>query len=155
MTTTASRGPRALSIGGETIRILPHAQERYHLRVQAAQPFAGAVANLVLIAELHGEVRSDAPAWRHRDPQAVTDSTAAWLWLGPDIALPLVYSGHELVATTTLVRGGISDHIRARRKLKRARRRERARMGFHARPGVFQDAQTRRFDAYEPMAEAA
>lgn len=96
-----------------------HAVERFHERVRPALTSYQAAAELFRLMVAVGELSMAPPAWARRDEH----DGAAWILLGPDIALPVEHG----MAITCIARSGYSevarDHrTRAKRRAQQARR---------------------------------
>jgi hypothetical protein len=116
-----------VAVGGRPVCLGSDAVDRYWQRVKPAWPDSSAAArDLQRVVASCSEIRIDCPPWAAERAGPKRASTIAWLWLGPDVALPLVRSWQSegaFFTTTCLVRGSRSDAERARRATRRRDRR--------------------------------
>lgn len=105
---------------GRLVTVAPHALERYIERVRPAMTPRQAAKDLRRLVAATGRVLDRPPAWAVR--QRHGDITG-WVALGEDIVFPVIGG---CCIPTCLTRGGLSPAAVERRRVKQARRQERA-----------------------------
>ncbi len=102
---------------GCCVRFSLHSQQRYVERVRPTVECASAARELERVCRV-GAIRNAEPEWLRGRTKRESE---LYLLIGDDIVFPLVrdMGSHELVATTCIARGGISDATRAYKRKRR------------------------------------
>jgi hypothetical protein len=105
-----------VTIDGHKLRITEHAIEQFRNRCRPLD-FTAAKGELFACLQDHGRIVSERPDWCRA--AVAKHGTVAWLLIGDSVVLPILEDG---TVPTCLVRGGITDDERARRKARKRHR---------------------------------
>lgn len=105
--------------------VTAHASRRYTERVRPAKAGKPATDDLIHLAKTIGVIGA-CPDWLRRLKAndldiAMIGNADLWLYLGDDIACPLLRHDDGLMLTTVMDRGGVAPETRERRNRKRKR----------------------------------
>lgn len=112
----------SVRIDGRAVRLRAHAVDRYIERVKPALDRPAAVEDLARLVQACARI-DGAPGWmRGGDLSRLVSEFAQWLWIGDDVALPLLPSDDGgFLAVTCVARGHISESAQAHRAHMRRR----------------------------------
>lgn len=120
-------------VGGTRLHVTGHAANRIPERLWPGLTLDAAIAQFTSMAHSIGTVSDDRPAWKQ--PNERDRRPCRWLYLGDDIAFPIIRDKGKLVIVTCLTRGELApearDHRNKIRRSRAASRRTRARHRLH------------------------